>query len=79
MAGNSPTSEKPKANMMTNGRMNYFKFRNKPECLISSLIFSSVVEVLSRAMGQKNKGYVCTGERKLCYFIYTGYFIYTET
>jgi hypothetical protein len=57
MAGNSPTSKKPIANIMMNDRMNYFKLRNKPECLISSLIFSLVVEALSRAMGQKNKGY----------------------
>lgn len=31
--------------------------KTKPECLISSLIFSLIMEVLSRAIGQKNREY----------------------
>lgn len=63
MVGNSLIFKKFIVNIMMNDRMNYFKLRNKFECLILLFIFSLVVEVLFRVMGQKNKGYL---QRKGC-------------
>lgn len=69
MVGNSLIFKKFIVNIMMNDRMNYFKLRNKFECLILLFIFSLVVEVLFRVMGQKNKGYLQRKGRRVILFI----------